>query len=106
MPRPAPRSRKWTAVLNGSPIGPRALKVSGQIETISSNQTPILARRAQQFAASMLSLDLSIATADVGEDVLGWREVVHLVDDGDDYTNVEIYYAGQRLQSIDVKVAH
>lgn len=106
MPRPAPRTRKWNAILTGPPIGPRALRISGQIETTSSNETPQLSRRGQQFGASMLSLDLSIVAPETGASVMGWKEVVHQLDDGDDYTNVEIYYAGQRLQSLDVKVAH
>lgn len=106
MPNAAPKSRKWSAFLNVQPPGPHGLHISGEIDTGNSNQTPHLHERAQQVSDSLLMLELTVTTSGVGSTVLGHKTVEFRKKPSPDYTSVEIYSGGQRLQWIDVKRVH
>jgi hypothetical protein len=74
------QSRNWLAV-EGTDFtgGHRKLVVTGEVETTNGNQTPKLTPAVPQgINPKVLILELSVETAGLGADVMGWKRACHI----------------------------
>ncbi len=73
----ARQTRDWTAIEHTDFTGGnRRVTVSGEVETLATNETPVLAEAEPQgINPAILILDLRIETSGAGNDVLSWQGV-------------------------------
>jgi hypothetical protein len=108
MANSAPSTQNWKAWQNLQPVGKPKLIVTGQVQTSNSNQTPNLAEHVPQgINPKILLLDLTITTSGIGNTVMSWRDVRFEREIAkDQYTSVDILWAGQVVKQITVETVH
>jgi hypothetical protein len=106
MANPAPKTKDWHAWqdLQPGPAKPR-LHVVGQVQKSSTNQTPKLSEHVPQgINPKILQLDLTLAASGQGDALMSWQEVRFFKSiERDQYSNVEIFWDGKRIESLEVK---
>jgi hypothetical protein len=97
-------TKEWHAVEDSMPPGGATLRVTGQVETTNSNQTPHLSEtNPQGIVPNILLLDLTVTASGAGEAVMGWQEArfEKKVSRGQ-YKHVDILWEGKIIQHLDV----
>lgn len=101
-----PKSKNWKAWENRQPPGPPRLHVTGDVETSSTNQTPVLTEAVPQgINPAILILNLTVTSSGAGNDVMGWKQAKFekRVTQGQ-YTNVDIHSDGQSVAVCEVEI--